>query len=345
MDNRPTRTIGQSFILKLIVLLTLVIFVYLVSHLIVMHTKSDEQGAISWKYFAQLSSTGEVNFKNLGDLDWYIGAEQSLDTIAKIRDRSTSIFELFTKTKAQILQLKLRVNDLKEITPIETQLDQGEYNNAYLLVAEVSSKLSASNLLPNTIKENLFALDRLKQQQLNDLETLSPPNKLFMWTSPNLSMLEILFWAVFGVITNLLVNSAEYLRKQNFNPLERWVAYTKLIYGPILALVMVMAIMFGWFDLGPYKARVWTLPLIGFIFGYASRRTAALFDKLIAKVLGEAEKSINEGPKKLYEERTKLIRALKSAAEPKGFGEIKSQAKELANGLVESQLAKKDPSK
>ncbi|WP_342806586.1 hypothetical protein [Alteromonas sp. M12] len=345
MDNRTPRTIGQSFILKLIGLLIFIIIVYLASHITLMHTKSNLNSAISWQYFAQISKIGEVDFKNLSDLDWYIDAQQSTHTIGKIRDRSTTIYELFTKTKAQIFQLKSHLNDHQQIVPVETLVNQGAYDEAYILVANIGTKLAASNLLPNTIKQNLFALSRLKRQQMVDLHTLSPPSKLFMWTSPNLSMLEVLFWALFGVITNLLVNSAEYLRKQNFNPLERWVAYTKLIYGPILALVMVMAIMFGWFDIGPYEARVWTLPLIGFIFGYASRRTASLFDKLIEKVLGAATSSINEGPQKIYEERTKLLRALKSAAEPKSIDEIKRQAKELAHGLVESELAKKDTSK
>ena len=165
------------------------------------------------------------------------------------------------------------------------------------------------------------------------LQVISIGDLLFS-VAPNLSILEVLFWALFGVFTSLLVNSAEYLRERSFNPDERWVAYTKLVYGPILAMVIVLAIMFGWLSLGPYEARVWTLPLVGFIFGYASRRTVNLFEKLQDKVFGATEKSIREGPKKIMEARAKTLEMLRDAARPKSMKELRERAKEHARQHV-----------
>jgi len=52
----------------------------------------------------------------------------------------------------------------------------------------------------------------------------------------------------------------------------------------MLSLVLVMAILNGWFDLGEYETRAWSLPLISFLFGYASRKTASLIDRLLDRV-------------------------------------------------------------
>lgn len=300
-------------------------------------------GKIDWRSFAQIDSIGGVRFFNLGDLDWYLGADASVDKIRDLRDRSAEINTLNTKVRGQFVQLRRLVVDHGRVEAINLLVINGKYQDAYIQLSELEIELSRDSINRSgffAIKENLIQLQRLKMTQMHDLEDLSPPHaNLFFWTSPNLSIVEVLFWALFGVMTNLLVNSAEYLRKNNFNPDERWVAYTKLVYGPVLAVVLVLAIMFGWLDIGPYEARVWTLPLVGFLFGYASRRTANLFDKLQEKAMGAAEKSIERGPKDILEKRRQVQAALRDAARPESINELRTMAKQFAREQLNTEVS------
>ena len=151
-------------------------------------------------------------------------------------------------------------------------------------------------------------------------------------------MLEVLFWALFGVLTNLLVNATEYLRKGTFQPRERWVAYTKLLYGPIFAVILVLAMINGFFETESYEVRVWTLPLVSFLFGYASRRTARLIDRLLERFLGAAEKAIDAGPGPVAARRQALVDKLMDAYRPSDLPTLRAQAKELAREIVEAEV-------
>ncbi len=136
------------------------------------------------------------------------------------------------------------------------------------------------------------------------------------------------------------ISSAEYLRKGDFQPIETWVAYPKLIYGPILAVVLVLALINGFFTVENYKLRVWTLPLVGFIFGYAARRTARLVEKVIERFLGKAEQGIAKGPEAASAKQTALVNDLKNALKPRNMEDLRSQAKKLAKEITENEVKK-----
>jgi hypothetical protein len=328
MDGASRQSFGQSFVFSLIGALLFAIFLYAMVHGLFPAEK------VRWKQFAEVQSNGEVAFLNLDEFEWYIGVDSTKQALQDIRDRNAAIAEAQARLRADLRGLSKSVADQAQVGNIEVMVSGRHFVEAYEALNKVASSLSkdARDLLNLAgMGDRLFDLDRLVRNQYAALETLFPPvTQLFFWTSPRYVVFEVLFWSLFGVLTNLLVNSAEHLRKGDFVPRERFVAYTKLVYGPILATVMVLAIIFGFFDLGPYSTRVWTLPLIAFIFGYAARRTARLFDKLQDKVFGAAEKSIEEGPQRIADERANALTRLKDVVRPTTFAQIEDQAKHIA---------------
>ena len=161
------------------------------------------------------------------------------------------------------------------------------------------------------------------------------------WTSPGGSLAEVLFWALLGVLTNLLLHGARYVSRHGYRPAERWVAYTKMTYGPMLALIVVMAMLNGWIDFGAYESRVWTLPFIGFILGYNSRKTASLLDRLGERLLGEADQSITDGPAAIAARTSARLEALRQV-QPQTLAELRTAASALGAQLVLTQVARQE---
>jgi len=328
MDPSEANSYGRAFIMRLIGILLLAAAAYVVAHVAVVNEQ------INWHAFADMKGSGEVTFKNLDSVDWYLGTDRAEPVMKVLRDRNAQIVEANTRLRADINQLRAAFAQAAMLAGFESQVREGKYTDAFGSLQSVSTSLTQqarATLNTAAIGDRLFELQRLADLQRATLEDLTPPSaQLFFWTKPSLSMLEVLCWALFGVLTNLIYNSAFYVSKRSFDPNERHVAYTKLVYGPILAMVLVLAIMFGWFDLGPYKARVWTLPLIAFIFGYFSRRTAMLFDKLQDKIFGEAEKSIDEGPARILKLHMENLERLRAATAPVTFTGVIERAKAIA---------------
>jgi hypothetical protein len=325
--SEPER-FGQVFIFRVIAGLLVVAVIYVVAHASVPNPK------ITWDNFATFDPSGEVTFKNFDEMDWYIGTDRAKVSIDNIRDRNVQIAEANLRLRADLHRVSDALAQVGKSGGIDSQVRQGHYAEAFESLDHLVSILSLESrqsLNTAAIGDRLFDLQRMASTQKAALEDLTPPvAQLFFWTSPNLAVMEVLFWGLFGVVTNLLVNAAEYLRKREYVMRERFVAYTKVVYGPILAMVLVLAILFGWFDLGPYTVRVWTLPLVGFIFGYCSRRTATLFDKIQDKVFGAAEKSVEEGPGPILEARRRNVERLREAARPLTLTDLRRDAKQLA---------------
>ena len=351
---------GQRFIKSLLWLLGLLIAVYVVSHAMVHDRLSgctqsgdcDGQlagGQVSWHYFATLTPQGEVIPRHIDEMDWYVGSGRTVEILKSLTSRYETIKVLSAGVKAKIQLLAGRLALPDKTRELVDALDAGNYDRALQVLRFLQYSLSQDTLsdLDKTIGfsqlgEDLTTLGGLINQQRIEVTHLSPPlASLFFWTSPTLSMLEVLFWAAFGVITNLLVNSAEYLRKGDFQPCERWVAYTKLVYGPILAMVLVMALINGWFDVESYRLRVWTLPLLGFLFGYASRRTARQLDKLLERFMGKMEQGIAAGPEQARKRHQAIVKELQQAYKPATFTELKAQAKKLAKAHLENEVSGK----
>lgn len=166
----------------------------------------------------------------------------------------------------------------------------------------------------NQTRRSIAIWEGLRAEQEADIATLQPPQKvLFFWTSPIGLVVEVLVWSLLGVLTNLALATSEAVRRKQFKPVERFVFYTKIAYGPVLALVLSLMVVYGMIDLGSYQVRSWAMPLVAFLFGFASRKTANVIDKLANKVLGDASKSAAEGPGAVQERFNKRMQEMELA--------------------------------
>lgn len=338
-------------------LLLITINIYAVTHMVVKETVpcsstdaienpcsdqdcAEDMGMLTWKNFARVDAQGRVTLRNAGELDWFVGADRVTDQLKSIRERTEEMDEIRLQLDENLENFAKDMINRRAADALSEDIIAGKYQSALAKLNVLSRELYTSDVSP--MKVNLRLLDTKMKEQCQDLTTLTPPlNKMFFWTTPTLSLFEVLFWALFGVLTNLLVSSAEYLRKGTFQPVETWVAYTKLIYGPILAAVLVLSIIFGFFEVQSYQIRVWTLPLVGFLFGYSSRRTARLVDKLTEKFLGKASQGIEAGPETVAARRKAVAQELKDALRPQDMEELKDQAKKLAGALTAAAMERK----
>jgi len=361
MPRVDNETAGKRFIALLIALLLIATFIYAFSHLIVKETVpcqtkddafnpcgdstcSENMDKLSWQNFARIDAKGRVSLRNVGDIDWYVGGNRVKEILPQIRDRTEEMDRAHMDFEKQLDEFAAGLLDRKPVDVLSETILMGDYQKAYVQLNELSKEISNSDI--GSMKILLLTLDQKMQAQCNTLDDLSPPlSRMFFWTTPTLSVFEVLFWSLFGVLTNLLVNSAEYLRKGTFQPVETWVAYTKLVYGPILAVVLVLALINGFFGIESYQVRVWTLPLVGFLFGYAARRTANLVEKLIERFMGRAEKGIAAGPEAVAKRRIAMIKELKEALRPRNMDELRNQAKKLVKELTTSAVEGKGGSR
>ena len=195
-----------------------------------------------------------------------------------------------------------------------------------------STRNSLSGSAANNIAAALSQWESLRNAQIIDLSTIRPPEKLNLFHTDRLGLLlEVLIWSLFGVLTNLCLNTAEAVRRGRFHPVERYVGMTKLVYGPIMSLILCLAVINGMIDFGGYAVRSWSLPLIAFLMGYATRRTASLIERLAERILGAASKSIDEGPAAVQRRLSERIRNLDL---PNSLPKFRTSAYQLSNELI-----------
>jgi hypothetical protein len=354
---------GARFIRMIITLLGVTIALYAISHLLVVSGSptvgsecdaeacaddctATDAGQITWRTFVCLDALGTPQFFNLADIDWYVGIDRAEPVITDLQQRAAQMSEMRTRIRAglEVFRSSLTTDGRNAVDSIIENLSRGEYEAAYVALTVLIQTAGEDDVRDAEIqrhRDSILELQRMREAQRNDAVQLAPPlSRLFFWTSPSLSIVEVLFWALFGVLTNLLVNAAEYLRKDNFNPNEVWVAYTKLVYGPVLATVLVLALINGWFSVESYDIRVWSLPLVAFLFGYAARRTARLVDVVLARFLGQAEQGARAGPGAVAAERERNFALLRELTRPRSFKDFRDQAKKLARETVAIEAAK-----
>ena len=104
-----------------------------------------------------------------------------------------------------------------------------------------------------------------------------------------------------------------------------------------------MAILIGWIDVGSYQTVSWSLPVLGFLFGYNSRKTALLVDRLSERLLGAARESIDEGPEAVAKRRMETLRSVMwNSRSPATFDELVTDAKVVADGVVRRIVQEKE---
>ena len=352
MDPADSSEAGQRFVVRLIAGLIGLMVLYAALHL------TNVGPEVTREDLASLSETGNLEVVDSLGLSWWAG-QKAIVVATRMEQREREIASRIATIRSTLtggLRFATSTASVDRGTPdaavtvpfptgtIQQSLAAGDFQGATAELRRFEETIAAPttvhdprirNVL-NMLYGQLAEVEALIMQQRSDFEALAPPSfrALFFWTSPRLSIVEVLFFALFGVLTNLLVNSAEYLRRGEFNPSERWVAYTKLVYGPVLAAILTVAIVLGWFDLGDYSTRAYSLPLIGFIFGYASRRVVTIFDEFVSRILGQASKSILEGPGATARRARQAWDAMSRTMEANSREDLRSKAKVLAQGYL-----------
>lgn len=350
MARPDANATGQAFVRHMMWLLAAGMVLYVALHWVLPdQPPSGAPGCtaeLSWSCFGEVDELGDVHFLNPGDVHWYVGVQ----TAAAVRDLTHLNSQRMDELRRRVIvnaggRIAPLLIDRAPVDALIREVASGRYGEASSTFEEIVGSLStlSANGAAIELAETAADLDRLttlRHRQQGLVERLTPPlSRLFFWTSPAYSMIEVLFWALFGVLTNLLVNATEYLRKGDFHPPERWVAYTKLMYGPILALILVFAMINGFFQPDSYEIRVWTLPLVSFIFGYGSRRTARVIDQVLERFMGAAEQAARVGPGPVTAKRRELVSRLMEAYRPTDLRELRSQLKNLAREVVETEAS------
>ena len=360
MSRYNKKRTGKRFTLGLIVGVIVTIIVYSVLHLIIdskTHIPSPEE-------LVRMDPDGQIVIKDFDRLNWYIPSTTTERVLGEAGERYSRIQELTSEVQRHLdkiletYQLQAYGERKKgtgsatvedDLESIRKKLEAGDYEGARqdwpnarrCITKSTWEKMETG--VGDSITEALSNLTKEKRQQEELIKQLRPPSAVGMfWTTPTLSVIEVFFWALFGVFTNLLLKSVEFLRKGTFKPLETWVAYAKLTYGPVLAVVLSLAIMVGWIDLGGYEVRVWTLPLVGFVFGFATRRTAQLVDRLVGAVMVRAEQSIDQGPEAIREKHRAFYQRLLTSLRPRNWQELREQAKDVARATIEADVIDKE---
>lgn len=359
---------GQRFVTFLIGLLLATIASYVTLKVIF----PPSEHAPKVEDYAQLGPRGRLTITDPMTLNWVTSGDHTDALLARMKERATDVEKSIQGTIEGVRKLDARPvlasNQQLSVTGPSARLVTNHLGYRRLEIIDAisagqlkrakeewdafqsASAKSGSLVLKSlsaevvSVTTGLNRVENLLREQRADYQSLGPPaassNKF--WTSCWLSMLEVLYFSFCGVLANLLVNSAQFLSAGNFRPSERWVAYTKLCYGPILSLVLVLAVMFGWIDFGSYQARSFTLPLLAFILGYFSRRVVLLFDRLGSRVLGQAEESIDAGPGKIAELRRKQAEDWLRYQSPRSLSELRRAAREAATEITRATVLAKE---
>jgi len=340
---------GQVFVLRMMALLVVVVVVYLVLHRVVREPPPTSAPGCTaerdWQCFAQVDALGDLQFVGQGDVDWYVGATTAAGVREQAVANSRTLDELRTRIATRAAtHLAPMLLDRSPVDRLRQQVHAGRYDEATRTFDAIVSSLATPSANSRSLEiaelaQDLNQVVKLKREQFALARRLTPPvSNVFFWTSPVYSMLEVLFFSLFGVLTNLLVDAAEQLRRGRYQPLEQWVGYTKLLYGPLFAAVFVLAMINGLLGPESQPIRVWTLPLASFFFGYASRRIAGAIDRVLDRTFGEPQAAVARPPGPSMDRSHELVARLMEASRPTDFHQLRACAKELTREIVECEV-------
>lgn len=103
----------------------------------------------------------------------------------------------------------------------------------------------------------------------------------FYWLSGDKKYLEVVFWAVFGVLANLLYYASENMRTGKFRPDEIPVYLAKIVYAPVVTIVIIL----GYNYISPvvqtdFESYSHGIIVVSFVLGFFSGRAVGLLGKL-----------------------------------------------------------------
>jgi len=125
------------------------------------------------------------------------------------------------------------------------------------------------------------------------LPYISTERRSYFWLFGEKKYIEVIFWAVFGVLANLIYYASENMRTGRFRPDELPVYVAKLIYAPWVTLVIILGydIVFTSSQSGPENYS-YGLIVFSFVLGFFSGRAVGLLSKLKDAILPSGKEII-----------------------------------------------------
>ena len=162
--------------------------------------------------------------------------------------------------------------------------------------APVSAVNPTAEEANKTLSETLTSLHKLQdlrnKQKQHIMALKTPYGYTLFWMNPFGLFAEALFWSLFGLISSLIYNMSEYMRKDTFDAKEEYVCSAKFFYAPIVTIVFVMMIWNGVIDGVEPSTRTWSIPLLGFLIGMNCRKAIEVVDGVSELVLRTFTKKI-----------------------------------------------------
>jgi len=290
-DERE-RSRSKRFVIGVWVLLGTLTVTYLYCHFCRPPAKAPELSAL-----AGLTREGQLEIRDRSSLNWYLGSGRvaSVEAAARARsDRMRRAREDIESSFGEVRRRTLQSNPA-ERDRFLTALSNGNYSEAYRSFERLLVSLSSEtrNLLVGpglvfTMREKLREItDYQKAQQGLLLELQPVVTSAFVWGDPDLLLLDVFFWALFGVLVHLLWSSSESFEHNRSEP-ERIVSLAKLLYGPVLAVGAVYALSSIFSPVLGFGLRLWLFPTIGLVLGLMSRSIVSYIDRLAERMRGRS---------------------------------------------------------
>jgi len=286
-----------------------------------------------------IDAYGRASIISQEDLDWSVGDPKGVPLVSQMSDRNK---EITTRTDALSFQMQaLAAAFYRPSTlPIQQAVDGGNFSGAVQLIDELWTRSSPSTLSSSDIdllikvRQTLTELKELKVAQLATRNLLRPPEKFILfWSDPQGILVEVIFWALFGVLASLLFHSGVFVRQGRYVPMSITYAFTRIVYTPVIAVVLVLCVTVGILHVSSAGTRIWMIPLFGFLAGFNARKAAAVVSNLSSAVLDKMSGSI--GKEDSY--AAPGANFLAALPAPKTFGELRTQAQaQLTNLMLEN---------
>lgn len=127
-----------------------------------------------------------------------------------------------------------------------------------------------------------LAYERLPLRELKTfLQNIRITQKSIFWLNSEQALLEVVFWSLFGVLCSLLFHGTEAIRLGAFDPKEQSVHWGKLIYSPIITVIIIFSsdVLLSEGDINLDGFSYWII-VWSFILGFYSRRAIDLLDRV-----------------------------------------------------------------
>lgn len=153
---------------------------------------------------------------------------------------------------------------------------------------------------------NQFSAEELKIV----LPTVPFRVKSIFWLCGNKVFLEIIFWALFGLVASILFRVTEAIRNQDFHAKRIPIHLGKIIYAPLSAIVIIFSIDVLASDNGnAFESIDHGVIVLSFILGFYSGRTIELLRRIkdLLLPLGEDTETARKGDGRMYKVKGKLL--------------------------------------